>query len=230
MTGYNVKDEVTDKYSLRGRVFNKMREDILKGQYNQNEALKETQISKELGVSRTPVREAIRQLELEGLVTIIPNKGAFVTGINAKDIQDIFAIRCLIEGLAAKWAAEHINESQLEILDEILLLSEFHLEKGHVEQLYELDNKFHQIIYEASKSRILKHVLSDFHIYAQRVRLASLGFKERPKKSIEEHKAIVEALKMKDGEKAEKLTNLHIRNTSKNVFDHHLVDIQDKKN
>ena len=81
-----------DKYSLRGRVFNRLREDILAGNYEEKEELKEAAISKELGVSRTPVREALRQLELEGLVTIIPNKGAYVNGITAKDIYDLYVI------------------------------------------------------------------------------------------------------------------------------------------
>ena len=141
MGSYNVQNEVTDKYSLRGRVFNKIREDILYGKYKQNDALKETNISNELGVSRTPVREAIRQLELEGLVSIIPNKGAVVNGINSKDIRDIYAIRSLLEGLCAKWAVENIQQKQIEELEEIIFLSKFHVKKGNYEQLFELDNR-----------------------------------------------------------------------------------------
>ena len=89
MNDYDVRHDVSDKYSLRGRVFHKIREDILNGNYKENEELKEVTIGQELGVSRTPVREALRQLELEGLVEIIPNRGAFVTGIQAKDVHDI---------------------------------------------------------------------------------------------------------------------------------------------
>ena len=89
MEEFDLKREVTDKYSLRGRVFTKIREDILNGRYKDHEELKEIRIGKELGVSRTPVREALRQLELEGLVQIIPNRGAFVTGIQAKDVKDM---------------------------------------------------------------------------------------------------------------------------------------------
>ena len=80
-------------HSLSGRVFQKIREDILNGKYKENDELRENTIGKELGVSRTPVREALRQLELEGLVTIIPNRGAYVTGISQKDIWDIYMIR-----------------------------------------------------------------------------------------------------------------------------------------
>ncbi len=225
MDNYNLQSEVNDKYSLRGRVFHKIREDILKGRYKQNDAIKELQISKELGVSRTPVREALRQLELEGLVTIIPNKGAVVSGINAKDIRDIYAIRSLIEGLSAEWAAENITETQLAEMEEIIFLSEFHLAKGHIDQIYELDNKFHEMLYEISSSKILRHVLSDFHHYVQRVRKSSLTSPERASKSISEHKAILEALRHHDGDQASRLTNIHVRNTSKNVMDNKIVEI-----
>ena len=111
---FDVQKEVTDKYSLRGRVFHKVREDILSGKYADNEELKEATIGAELGVSRTPVREALRQLELEGLVNIIPNKGAYVTGISEKDIHDIYTIRSYLEGLCARWACEHVTDEQLD--------------------------------------------------------------------------------------------------------------------
>lgn len=95
------KEESSDRYSLRGKVFHQLREDILSGHYKEHEELREMAISEEMGVSRTPVREALRQLELEGLVSIIPNKGAYVTGITRKDVEDIYAIRSLLEGLCA---------------------------------------------------------------------------------------------------------------------------------
>ena len=116
MSKYDVKQEVTDKYSLRGRVFHKLREDILSGKYEEHEELKEVAIGEELGVSRTPVREAFRQLELEGLIQIVPNKGAYVTGVTEKDVKDIYMIRSLLEGLCARWATEYITKEQLEEL------------------------------------------------------------------------------------------------------------------
>ncbi|MDE7048817.1 MAG: GntR family transcriptional regulator, partial [Lachnospiraceae bacterium] len=102
MGKYDLKQEVTDKYSLRGRVFHKLREDILNGRYEEHEELREVAIGEELGVSRTPVREAFRQLELEGLIQIVPNKGAYVTGITAKDVKDIYMIRSSLEGMCAR--------------------------------------------------------------------------------------------------------------------------------
>lgn len=105
-------------------------------------------------VSRTPVREALRQLELEGLVHIIPNKGAFVEGVTLQDVKDIYEIRTLLEGLCARWAAERITQEQLEELEEIVFLSDFHYSKENWDQILELDNRFHEMVYEAcSKQR-----------------------------------------------------------------------------
>ena len=122
MNEYDVKNEVSDKYSLRGRVFSKIREDILSGKYKEHEELKEVAIGEEMGVSRTPVREAFRQLELEGLIQIIPNRGAYVTGISAKDVRDIYMIRSRLEGLCARWATANITKEQLDEMEENVYL------------------------------------------------------------------------------------------------------------
>ena len=206
--------------SLRGRVFKKKREDILTCVYKEHDELREVSIGEELGVSRTPVREALRQLELEGLVTIVPNKGAYVTGITPQDVHDIYKIRSLLEGLCARWATEHITGRQIEELEEIILLSEFHLRKKsaeQAEQVSELDGKFHKVLYEASNSRILEHVLSDFHKYVQMARMMSVGAKDRAERSIEEHRDILKAIKDKDPDKAEWLANQHIMKVMENL-------------
>ena len=119
MCEYDVNHDASDKYSLRGRVFRKLREAILNGSYQENDELKEAAIAEELGVSRTPVREAFRQLELEGLIRIVPNKGAYVTGISASDVADIYEIRSLLEGLCARWATEKITKDEIEEMEEI---------------------------------------------------------------------------------------------------------------
>ena len=214
---YDVKQEVTDKYSLRGRVFHKLREDSLSGKYEENEELKEVAIGEELGVSRTPVREAFRQLELEGLIQIIPNKGAYVTGITEKDVKDIYMIRSLLEGLCARWATEHITREQMEEMEENIYLSKFHAQKGHLDQLAELDNRFHDIMYEACNSKILEHQLKDFHQYVLRVRRKTLASKNRGPKSNEEHEEILQAIKAGDGERAEQLANRHMINAYDNM-------------
>lgn len=228
MNDNGLQSEVTDKYSLRGRVFNRIREDILSGKYKQNEELRETAIAGELGVSRTPVREALRQLELEGLVSIIPNKGAYVTGITVKDIKDIYSIRSLLEGLCARWAADNITAEQLDELEEITYLTEFHAKKKHYDQVLELDNKFHEVLYSASDSKLLNHMLSDFHHYIQSVRKITIASDTRSLETNEEHKKILEALKSKDRDKAETLANEHIMNTIKNISGYGLENILEK--
>lgn len=210
MSNYDVKQEVTDKYSLRGRVFHKLREDILSGKYEEHVELKEVAISEEMGVSRTPVREAFRQLELEGLIQIIPNKGAYVTGITEKDVKDIYMIRSLLEGLCARWATEHITPEQMQEMEENVYLSQFHAQKGHLDQLAELDNRFHDILYEACDSKILEHQLKDFHQYVLRVRKRTLSNANRGPKSNEEHEQIMQAIKSGDAGLAEKLANKHM--------------------
>lgn len=227
-SGYDVKQEVTDKYSLRGRVFNKLREDILSGKYEEYEELKEVAIGEEMGVSRTPVREAFRQLELEGLIQIVPNKGAYVTGITEKDVKDIYMIRSLLEGLCARWATEHITEEQMEEMEENVYLAKFHAQKGHLEQLAELDNRFHDILYEACDSKILEHQLKDFHQYVLRVRKKTLANANRGPKSNEEHEKIMEAIKAGNADLAEELANKHMINAYNNMVKNGLHEAYQK--
>ena len=198
---YDVKQEVTDKYSLRGRVFHKIRDDILSGRYRVGEELREVAIGEEIGVSRTPVREAFRQLELEGLIRIVPNKGAYVTGITAKDVRDIYMIRSLLEGLCARWATENISKEQMEEMEENIFLSEFHASKEHTEQMAELDNRFHEIMYEACNSKMLEHALKDYHQYVLRVRRKTLSTQTRSTASNAEHRDIMEAIRAGEAEK-----------------------------
>ena len=191
--------------SLRGKVFQKIREEILSGVYQDGEELREVTLGEKLGVSRTPVREALRQLELEGLVTIVPNKGAYVTSISRKDVEDIYKIRSLLEGLCARWATKNITEQQILDMEETLLLSEFHLKRnGKVKtiQVSELDSKFHKVLYEASNSRILEHLLTDFHKYVKMTRQMSVGAPDRAEQSIAEKLADEHVMKV--------MENLHI--------------------
>ncbi len=228
MAGYDIKHEVNDKYSLRGRVFQKLREDILSGKYKENEELKEVAIGEELGVSRTPVREAFRQLELEGLIQIVPNKGAYVTGITVDDVKDIYMIRSLLEGLCARLATEKITREQLEEMEENIYLAEFHASKGHMDQMAELDNRFHDILYEACGSKMLEHTLRDYHQYVLRVRQKTLANNTRGRASNDEHRRIMEAIKAGDAQKAEQLANMHMLNAYDNMVKNGLYEIYGK--
>lgn len=205
------------KYSLRGRVFERIRDDILEGRYREGDELRELTIAKELDVSRTPVRESLRQLELEGLVKIIPNRGAFVTGITDNDILDIYKIRSLLEGECAGWAAKNITPAQLSELEACVDLSEYYISRKNLAPLSDLDTEFHTLLYESSGSRILSHTLSDLHLFALRARERSVAKQSRAKESVAEHRRLLEAIKSKDAQLASKLATEHILNAMSNI-------------
>ena len=205
-------------HSLTVKVFEEIEQAILSGVYSVGDQLVESKISLELGVSRTPVREALKQLELEGLVKTIPNKGTYVVGISTEDIVDIYAIRIAVEGISSEWAAERINDEEIRELETLVELHEFYASKGDVLQLLQLDSKFHEIIYDISGSRILKHTLLSFHHHLKRARESSLLSAGRTMEAVKEHRAIFEAIASRNGAKAKELTEKHIMNARDNIF------------
>lgn len=215
--GLRRKIMLKNEYSLTEKVYHNLRSDILTGAFKDKEELKENTIAKTYGVSRTPVREAIRQLALEGLVDTIPNKGAFVHSIHEKDVNDVYAMRSLMEGLAARWAVENITKEQMEAMEEILYMSEYHRKKGNWDQVYKCDNKFHDLLYAASGSYLLEHMLRTFHEYVQKVRKYILTDEDRSRESFEEHGAILDAIMNKQADEAARLATQHIENAVKRL-------------
>ena len=140
-----------------------------------------------------------------------------MTGISTTDVADIYEIRSLLEGLCARWATKRISTEQIDEMEEIILLSEFHLSKGHYEHLPELDNRFHQLLYDACESKILIHLLKNFHQYVQKERQQTLSDKERSSEAVAEHKSILEAMKAGDSQLAEQLADKHICNAYRNM-------------
>ena len=171
------------------------------------------------------MREALRQLELEELVQIIPNRGAFVTGIQAKDVKDIYMIRARLEALCARWATEKITREQLEAMEENVYLAEYHAGKGHLEQMAELDSQFHHILYSACHSKMLEHLLIDYHQYVLRVRKKTLSNVTRGTASNKEHRAIMEAIRAGKADLAERLAGEHMNNAYENMVKNGLYDI-----
>jgi len=204
--------------SLPDYVFNILQNDILNGVLRPGEALHENRISEELGVSRTPVREAISKLEREGLIRTIPNKGSVVVGFSQKDIDDIFTIRMCLEALAGKWSAQNITDSEIDSLRSVQELQEYYVSKGDILQAWQLDSNFHDIIYKACRSLVLKNTLSNFHHYSQKARGISLETPGRARISVEEHKRILDAIANRDGNLAEKLSCEHVKNARDNVL------------
>lgn len=212
------KINTSEQGSLTTKVFKILEKAILKGEFLPGEALTEQSLSNQLGVSRTPVREALRQLELAGLVKTVPNKGAEVVGISEKDVDDIYTIRVHIEGLAARWAAENISEEDIKKLKDTLELQEFYVSKGDTDRVKSLDSSFHEAVYKASESNPLRQILSQLHNYIQSSRGLSIDSEGRAVAAVAEHRKIFEAIESGNGDLAEKEAQIHIINAKQSLL------------
>lgn len=203
---------------LRELVFETVREAIITGQLPPGERIMEIQLAEELGVSRTPVREAIRKLELEGLVAIIPRRGAYVAGFSLKDIIEVFEIRGALEGLAAALAAERITDAELDKLERHLVKAAELIGRADLEGMVEIDTGFHSLLYEASRNKRLANIISNLREQIQRFRQTSLSFPGRMKIALEEHRKIVEAVSARNPELARELAQEHIENAENSIM------------
>ncbi len=213
---------------LSSRVYHQIRAEIIRGALVPGESVTEMGLANDCGVSRTPVREALRQLELEGLVELIPNKGAVILGISPEDICDIYQIRAMLEGSVAERAAQRATEEDVKRLHEILDLTDFYIGRQNMQQLQAMDGQFHQLIYEMSGSRMFRRVLKDMHYYIGLTRDASLKSEGRAMQSLREHRAVLDAIAQHDGEKAKKLMNHHVNKALENVLKRHLQEVKGK--
>ncbi len=196
--------------SLEEQVTATLEEEILTGKLAAGTALTEQSLSTRLGVSRTPIRAALHTIAEEGLIDLVPNRGAVVIGVTREDLVDIYNIRMRLEGLASATAAKRISEDDLTKLRESVELAEFYIQKNDTEHLKELDTAFHSIIYRASGNRMLCKTLSELHRNITSYRKLSLAVPGRLEKSVREHREILEAIEAGDAEMADRLTSAHI--------------------
>ena len=203
--------------SLADQVFEHIETDILSGKYTRGEILTESKLSAELGVSRTPVREALRRLSQEHLIEE-SGKGSVVIGINEKDLEDIFLIRKKLESLAAELAAQKHTDEQLAELKETLELQEFYSSKKDAEHIKHMDNKFHEMLYKLTGSTIFYDTLVPLHKKIQKYRKASVQSGSRAEASVQEHRKIYEAIAAKDTESAGKYALEHVENAYRHIL------------
>ncbi|HHW01400.1 MAG TPA: GntR family transcriptional regulator [Thermoanaerobacterales bacterium] len=206
---------IDDYKTVRDAVFERLRKAILNGYFKPGERLVESQIAEEMGVSRTPVREAIRRLEIEKLVVNLPRKGVMVAPINESQVKEIFNIRGALEGLAVKLAIDNIDSKTLRQMEEILQEMDQAIKKGDLDKEVECNTRFHDCILNASKSPKLSELLRNIHDQIQRFRHKSLSVEGRPQIALSEHNDILQAIKEKDKSKAEQLIKNHIENAGK---------------
>lgn len=204
--------------SLEEEVFLRLEEDILGGVLKKGESLTENSLAAKLGASRTPIRGALHKLAEEGLIELIPNKGAMVIGVTAEDLIDIYTIRMRLEGLASAEAARKISDEDKKTLAEAVELSEFYIGKKDAERLKELDSQFHNTIYRASGNRLLDKTLSELHRSIRGYRKLSLTVTDRLSASVKEHREIYEAIAKGDADAADKLTSGHVAAALENLL------------
>lgn len=202
--------------SLADRVFEQLEGDILSGKYTRGESLTESKLSTQLGVSRTPIREALRRLGQEHLIEET-GKGSVVIGITERDLEDIYLIRARIEGLSAGMAAEHRTEKQLDELREVLELQEFYVEKKDTDRIKQMDSRFHNKIYELSGSMVFYDTLAPLHKKAQKYRKASVENRSRADASAREHREIYEAVAEGNRVLAALRAEEHVKNAYKHI-------------
>ena len=200
-----------DEYlPLRDVVFNTLRRAILKGELEPGERLMEIALANRLGVSRTPIREAIRKLELEGLVVMIPRKGAEVARITEKDLRDVLEVRTSLEKLAIELACERITEEELMDMQKTCQAFCDSLKTDDLTTIAEKDVAFHDVIFKATKNARLIQILNNLREQMYRYRLEYLKDTELHPRLVEEHQKILEAVMGRDKEKAVRLIQEHI--------------------
>ena len=204
------KLNLDDYKPLREVVFENIRKAIIEGVLKPGERLMEIQLSEQLGVSRTPVREAIRMLELEGLVVMLPRKGAYVANISKKDLMDILEVRVRLEGLAAYCATDRMTKDHIKKLETISKELEEAVYKNDVETMLAKDEEFHTLIFEATGNKRLISMMINIWETVYRFRLMYMSDYSSAVNIVDEHKKIIEAFKKGKANLAEKLAKEHI--------------------
>ena len=207
-----------DEYlPLRDVVFNTLRNAILTGELPPGERLMEIKLADKLGVSRTPIREAIRKLELEGLVVNTPRKGAEVANISPEDLRDVLEVRRSLEVLAISLACEKMTEETLELLHENIDAFKHSVDAKATSDIASVDVTFHDIIYKSTGNNRLIQILNNISEQMYRYRFEYIKNKESWNRLVEEHTNIYEAIKNRDKDLAVKSILLHIDNQEQDI-------------
>lgn len=212
-----LKMDVNDYLPLRDVVFNTLRQAILRGEMEPGERLMEIQLAQKLGVSRTPIREAIRKLELEGLVIMIPRKGAEVAHITEKDMRDVLEVRCTLEELAVLLACKNVKEEHIAALKAANKVFEMAIVSKDVVNIVEADVKFHDAIYAMTNNDRLIQIINNLREQMYRYRLEYVKDARTHSILISEHNDIIKNIKEKDIIEAQTVMRHHIRNQEKGI-------------
>ena len=195
---------------LSAGLYAELQSDILSGAIPNSSKLTEQAICKKYNVSRTPVREAFRQLEADGLIENIPNRGAFVTGLTRRDISDLFDLRALFEVQAVEWAIKRMTSEDIDKLAETVEFMEFYTLKDDVDKVLTFNSQFHNIIDAGTGNRMIQKTLAIYQTYLKHSAPAKTYTGDYLKTILEEHKAIFEAFESKNPAAGRKAMEYHM--------------------
>jgi len=210
--------KITNNKLLRDRIYQLLKKYIIEGELQEGAKITEAEISKQIGVSKTPVREAISRLVIEGLITLHPNKRMTITKISAKDVIEVYQLRKVLCSLAAELLADKITDDEIKELNKIFEEMEIFAEKGDVVKYSKYADNFHSFMTSLSGNKRLENINKNLHEQVYIYRIKSLSVEGRMKKSLNEHKKILEALTKRDSEKAKKKCQEHINNALNNIL------------
>lgn len=209
MAGWSFTINQRERKPFRDLIYEELRLAICRGHFKRGDRLVEQELAAQLKVSRTPVREALRKLEVEGLVEHIPHKGVVVKGFNESDIVEIFAIRAVLEGLAARYAALRISQEQRESLKLLLDDMTQSLADGDLDKHLQQVREFNDVIISVSGMPRLNKLISTLQIYSEGTRQVTLADAQRREQALREHRLIYQAIAAGNGEEAERLAREH---------------------
>ncbi len=201
---------IKDSPTIRRKVYEYVREQILSGEIKANERLVEAKIAQDIGTSRTPVREALHSLEIEGLLESLPRIGYMVKPISDSEVVELWEIRFLIEGLAVRWAVEKARDKLIKELKKNIELAERHVASGDTCAIADIDAQFHEIIARLSGGKRLLELAQTLRRHALRYRLESMYLPDPAVRAIEGHKAILDAIKRGDPEEISESVKRHL--------------------
>ena len=214
----NLQVKMDDLLPLRDVVFNTLRQAILTGELKPGERLMEIHLANRLGVSRTPIREAIRKLELEGLVTMIPRRGAEVAQITEKSMSDVLEVRGAMDALCAELACERITEEELAQLKDACVHFERVTATRDVKQIAKADVQLHDIILQATGNNRLIQLVNNLSEQMYRYRFEYIKDFSQHQRLVEEHRIIYDSLVSRDKERASEAAKVHIDNQRKTII------------
>jgi DNA-binding GntR family transcriptional regulator len=198
---------------LNQQAYEEIRRRILEGELLPSSPLSEHQLAAALQLSRTPVREAIKRLEKEGLVRSIPSRGTFIAELSAQDIMEIYQVRQRLEGLAARIAAGQMSDDEILLLEQEVALTEAWAAEGRVEAIFQSDIRFHKLIIAATQNRRLGEILATLDDQMHRVRAILPRSSEWLEATLRDHRAIVAQIKARDDDGAERAMEQHLRSS-----------------